>query len=70
MLKLHKLFVLFVVVFLFVSLTGCGGGDDGVSLGCKVTCSDVDDVAACESKCEELLHSKDALDTALDVDSE
>ena len=61
-----------VVVILFslsLVLSGCGDGE-GVSLGCKVTCSDVDNIAACEQKCEDLLKSKETLDTALTIETE
>ena len=62
-----------VVLFtLFLSLTGCGGGDDteqyslAQKTACSVTCSDVEDAEGCESKCLELLDSGDTLETALE----
>ena len=66
--RLQKNLSAFVVVALMaINIYSCGGGGGGGDLACKVTCSDVDDVAACEAKCVELLNSNDTLTEALDT---
>jgi len=52
-----------LLVGLTVMTMACGG-----DVACKVTCSDVDDEAGCIAKCEELLHSGETLDEALEVE--
>jgi len=60
------LVMLVVMLILSANIIACGD-DSGGNLACKVTCSDVDDVAACEAKCVELLNSNETLTEALDT---
>jgi len=49
---------------LTVATIACNVGD----VGCKVTCSDVEDQAGCITKCEALLNSGETLSEALEVE--
>lgn len=53
-----------LMVGLTVAMMACNVGD----VGCKVTCSDVEDQAGCITKCEALLNSGETLNEALEVE--